>query len=303
MDQDRPGLGVAHVFQHRHQVIEIVPVDRSDIVEAQLLEHGAAGNERAGVFLDLHRALLEKLRQPMSELLSDLAEREIGAPRQQPRQVGRHGAHRRRDRHVVVVENDDQPGIHRAGIVHGLVGHARGHGAVADHAHDVVCSTVELARNRHAEAGGDRGGGMRGTERVVFAFRPLGEAGQATALAQGTDAVAPPGQDFVRIALVPDIPDQAVARRFEHVMQGHRELDDPEAGTEMAAGLGDRVDQIVVAAHRRSGATGRARTDANPQECEFDREAGFWMADTKASSVPTAKVEFRGTNSNSYGAA
>ena len=86
---------------------------------------------------------------------------------------------------------------------------------------------------------------MRGAERIIFALRPLGEAGQATALAQGSDAIAPPGQDFVRIALVPDIPDQAVARRLEHVMQGHRELDDPEAGAEVSAGLRDRVDQVL----------------------------------------------------------
>ncbi len=74
MDQDRPGLGVAHVLQHRHQMIEIVPVDRPHIVEAQLLEHGAAGDERAGVLLDLHRALLKEFRQPVRELLAYLAE-------------------------------------------------------------------------------------------------------------------------------------------------------------------------------------------------------------------------------------
>ena len=38
---------------------------------------------------------------------------------------------------------------------------------------------------------------MRGAERIVFALRPLGEAGQAAALAQGADAIAPPGQDLV----------------------------------------------------------------------------------------------------------
>ncbi len=86
---------------------------------------------------------------------------------------------------------------------------------------------------------------MRGAERIVFALRPLGEAGQAAALAQGADAIAPPGQDLVRIALVPNVPDQAVARRIEHVMQGHREFDDAEAGTEMAAGLCHGVDQVL----------------------------------------------------------
>jgi hypothetical protein len=56
---------------------------------------------------------------------------------------------------------------------------------------------------------------MRGAERVVFALAALGEAGQAAALAQRADAVAPAGQDLVRIGLVADVPDQPVARRIE----------------------------------------------------------------------------------------
>ena len=51
---------------------------------------------------------------------------------------------------------------------------------------------------------------MRGAERVVFALGALGEAGEAVALAQRADAVAPAGEDLVRIGLVADVPDQAV---------------------------------------------------------------------------------------------
>ena len=42
MDQDRAGLHVADVLQHRQQVVEIVAVDRADVVEAELLEQRAA---------------------------------------------------------------------------------------------------------------------------------------------------------------------------------------------------------------------------------------------------------------------
>ena len=56
---------------------------------------------------------------------------------------------------------------------------------------------------------------MRGPEGVVFALGALGETRQPAALAQGADAVAPAGQDLVRVALVADIPDQLVARRVE----------------------------------------------------------------------------------------
>ncbi len=87
---------------------------------------------------------------------------------------------------------------------------------------------------------------MRGAERVVLALGALGEAGQAAALTQRADTVAPAGEDLVRIGLVADVPDQLVVRRIEDVMQRHRQLDHAQAGAEMAAGLGDGVDHLVA---------------------------------------------------------
>ena len=52
----------------------------------------------------------------------------------------------------------------------------------------------------------------------------------------GADAIAPPGQDLVRIGLMADVPDQPVARRIEHRVEGNRQLDHAERGAEMAAG-------------------------------------------------------------------
>ena len=52
MDQDRAALRVvADIFQNRDQVVQVVPVDRADIVKAQFLEQGAAGQQAAGIFL------------------------------------------------------------------------------------------------------------------------------------------------------------------------------------------------------------------------------------------------------------
>ena len=65
---------------------------------------------------------------------------------------------------------------------------------------------------------------MRGAERVVFALGALGEAGQPAALSQRPNAVAPAGQNLVRIGLMPHVPDQPVGRRVEHVMQRHRQF-------------------------------------------------------------------------------
>ena len=85
---------------------------------------------------------------------------------------------------------------------------------------------------------------MRGAERVVFALGALGEAGQAVAHPQRADAVAAAGEDLVRIGLMADVPDDAVLRGVEDVVQRDREFDHAEAGAQMAAGDGDRVDGL-----------------------------------------------------------
>src|SRR5579864_7025883 len=86
---------------------------------------------------------------------------------------------------------------------------------------------------------------MSRAERIVFALHALGEARQAATLPDGADAVAAPGQDLVRVALVADVPDQAVTRRVKDVMQGDRQFDDTEASPKVAAGLGYGIDEIV----------------------------------------------------------
>jgi hypothetical protein len=67
---------------------------------------------------------------------------------------------------------------------------------------------------------------------------PLGEA---AGLAQGADAVAPAGEDFMRIGLMPDIPDQPVARRVEHRMHRDGELHHAQRRPQMTAGDGDGI--------------------------------------------------------------
>src|SRR5882672_10125692 len=56
---------------------------------------------------------------------------------------------------------------------------------------------------------------------------------------------AAPGQDLVRVGLVADVPDQAIAGRIEDVMDRGGQLDHAEAGAEMAAGHRHRVDGFL----------------------------------------------------------
>ena len=77
--------------------------------------------------------------------------RSVGAPGDQTREISRKRADRRRNGHVVVIEDDDEARVHGARVVHGLVGHPSRHGAVADHGNHVVGLAREVAGDRHAK--------------------------------------------------------------------------------------------------------------------------------------------------------
>ena len=153
MNQHRPDVGVANILEHLDERLDVMPVDRSDVIEAELVEERAAGEQAARIFFHLAapcgaaapasparasapacagaRYLLE-LTSRASELRSD--------------------SDRRRDRHVVVVEDDDQPVSGRRGIVHRLIGHAGAHRAVADHRDRLARRVGQLVGNRETRA-------------------------------------------------------------------------------------------------------------------------------------------------------
>ena len=157
VDQDRTRLlGIADVLQYRQQVIDVVAVDGSDVEKAELLEQGAAGDQAAGVFLGALGRLFDRARELLGQLAPQMAHRAIGLGGDESGKIRAHRAHRWRDRHVIVVEDNDQPGVHGAGVVHGFVGHARAHGAVADYGDHAVVATLKVPRDGHAEGGRDR---------------------------------------------------------------------------------------------------------------------------------------------------
>ena len=107
-----------------------------------------------------------------------------------------------------------------------------------------VTNLWAIKRGRgHAECSGNAGGGMGGAEGVVIAFVAARETAQAVQLAQRGHPVAATRQDLVRIGLMAHIPDDAVFGRVEHVMQGHRQLDRAQVGTQVATGTGNAVQQ------------------------------------------------------------
>jgi hypothetical protein len=136
---------------------------------------------------------------------------------------------------------------------------------------------------------------MRRAERVVFAFGALGEARQPVLLAQGADAVAPPGQDLVRVALVAHIPDQLVHRGVEDRVDRHGQFDHAQRRAQMPAGFGHGRDHfgaqlIGKAARSRSGSCADRPAATRSRRGVW---VGSWRASARMSVRPVGPIRGR----------
>ena len=89
MDQHGAFRIVADIFENRDQLIQIVAVDRADIIKAQLFEQGAAHGHAAGIFLCLGRSIVDTARQPPGQLAREAAQPQIFAGGYKTRKISR----------------------------------------------------------------------------------------------------------------------------------------------------------------------------------------------------------------------
>ena len=212
------------VAQRLHQRADVVAVDGADVVEAELLEERARQHHALEVGLGAARQLPHR-GHPAQHLLAGLAQRGVLARRQDAREIVGERTHVLRDRHVVVVEHDQQVGLQRAGVVERLEGLPGGDRAVADHRDHAPRDALLLRADRHAERGADRGARVADAEGVVGAFAARREGREAVLLLDRREPVTPAREHLVRIGLMADIPHQAVLGRVVDIVQRHRQLD------------------------------------------------------------------------------
>ena len=81
---------------------------------------------------------------------------------------------------------------------------------------------------------------------VVLGLGDRAERGEPVVLADRRELVAPAGEDLVRIGLVPDVPEDLVARGVAERVKHGRELAGAEVGAEVAADLADHVDDVLA---------------------------------------------------------
>ncbi len=237
---------VTHVAQRLQQRGQVMAIDRADIIEAQLLEQGARRDHALHMLFGPPCNLERRSRQARQNAFAALAHVVVERACPEAREIRGEPTLVARDRHLVVVQDNQQVRAGVRGMVQRLESHARGHCAVADHRHYLALLVAQARSQRHAERGADTGARMTNTETVVFAFAAVVERRQPAGPADTEHCLAPATENLVRIALVTDIPDQPVMRGVEQVMKRDGEFHDAQAGAEMATCLAHRVQQVFA---------------------------------------------------------
>ena len=247
---------LADVLQRGDEGVEVVPVDGADVVEAEILKQRGRHHHAFGMLLQLFRQLQQR-GDIFQHAFAHATGGGVKLAAHQLRQIAVQRPHRWADAHVVVVQDDQQIAIEHPGVVHGLKGHAGRHGPVANHRNGAALFALALGGHGHAQGGRDAGRRVRGAKGVVRAFAAHRKARDAAQLAQRGHALAPTGEDFVRVGLVAHVPHDAVVGGVEDVVQRHRQLHRAQVGAQMPPGFRDAVEHVgpqLVGQHRQLGA-------------------------------------------------
>jgi hypothetical protein len=160
------------------------------------------------------------------------------------------------NRHVIVVQNDQEIRRQGAGMVERFKCHARGQRSIADDCNHRAVLPGVRGRHRHAQSCTHRGTRVPYPKGVVFAFAARRKRRKAAVLLDRVQTLAPPGQYLVRVGLMPHVPNEAVKRRVEHIVERDGEFNRAETGGKMTAAGTDAMDQKLpqlAGQHRKLG--------------------------------------------------
>ena len=256
VEQARP-FHVFDVGEHSDNAVDVVAVERPEIAYVQPLEQVLFVNperfEAVGEAQHGAAAAVADEAQPLERAVGFVAQGVIGFRRRQVGQIGIQRACRTVDRHVVVVEDDEQVGVGVGGIVQSLPGQPSGYRGVADDGDDIAVGACQRRGHAHSQGGRYAVRGVAGRERVVFAFLRVRKAAEPVEAAQGVEGVAPAREQLVAVGLMAHVPYDAVVGGIEHIVERHRYLDGSHRRGEMTRMDSQLLDEkpAYLVAHRR----------------------------------------------------
>ena len=262
---------IPRLAEKTHKRRDVVSVDRANRHQTEVLEPTAldlVGVEPA--LGSLARGVIGLFQntaagQTLEGFLRLLLKGSVTGAQAEAIEVMRHRALRMADAHAVVVQDDEELAFERSRAVQALHRDTVHNGSVADHRDHapapgrflrIEAVAVERIPSRHADRGRNPGAGVADAKKVVRRFGRLGKTRHALPRSEIREHAQAAGQKLVRIALMADVPNQAVFRRVVQIMQRDGQLDHAESRAEMAARGGDLLDQIVAQLARNLGQLG-----------------------------------------------
>ena len=185
------------------------------------------------------------------------------------------GADRGADRHGVVVEDDQQLCLAVADVVEGLEGKPADERGVADHYCNPLHGVAHVPGRGKPLSDREAGASVTAVEDIVLGLDASRKPADTAQLAQRAEPGITARQELMGVGLVARVPHDLVARRLEDPMQGDRNLDDTERGSQMAARLGDGGDDVLSDLGRKASqlfvaeAPQVARALQSGQDCQI----------------------------------
>ena len=238
--QELRAFQVAHVLQRADQTEHVMAIHRANVVKAQLFKQRARHHHPFDMLFGTLKQLFNR-RHPGEDLFAPFAQGGVELTGEQLRQMIVQRADVLGNRHFIVIQHHQQVGFDIPGVVHRLKRHAGGDRPVANDAHRAPLLILFRGGDSHPDTRGNGSGGVTDAQHVILAFTAPREGMQAAFLTNGADFVPATGQNFMRVGLMADVPDQAIERRVIHVVQRHGQFHRAEARGKVTAGTADAV--------------------------------------------------------------
>ena len=175
MNQHGPTITVGSL-EGPHHFTDVMAINRPHVGEAQLFKHSTHLGNRETTHTSLQAVQLgwelATHEGKMANAFLNTAGEELHR-RTEPCAVQnvRQGTHRGGDRHVVVVEDNEQGGFgEMSGVVDRFQSHPTGKSTIADHGDALEVLTTIIPGHRHAQRCRNRRAGMASTEMIKVAF-------------------------------------------------------------------------------------------------------------------------------------
>src|SRR5262245_34022807 len=188
------GCGVVlYLFQRVDQALQMMAVDRTNVVEAQFMKQKSRDHKGLHgvnhVLADLDEARTDA-RNSEQHRLDFLLKSVIYLTSHDAVQIPRNGANIGRNRHFIVVQDDQQLLLQMARLVDSLERDASGKPSVTDDRHHVVVLMLQVASDSHAQCSGNGSRSVSYIERVENALFAPRKSRNAFILSEGVKLVA-----------------------------------------------------------------------------------------------------------------